>query len=139
MAGVDRLGTGVGIACALHCLLGAIVPSMLVAVGAGVLLSEAAEWSLIGTAVIVATVAAPLGFRRHRSPWIVAAFALAVALLLAGRLLEDSGMFGTVAAILGGIAVASAHFANLRASSDGKRDDKPSGAGRGSDATRAGA
>lgn len=102
-------------ACALHCVIVGLLPGLLAVLGLGALIGAAAEWTLVGTSLALAGVAALVGFRRHQSTTALAMFAVAGGLLLAGRLLESvAGPVGVAVAIAGGVCVAIAHLYNLR-------------------------
>ncbi|MCH9681013.1 MAG: MerC domain-containing protein [Deltaproteobacteria bacterium] len=115
---IDRAGAVASCACAVHCLLCALLPGVLGAVGLGAVLGHEAEWGLTLVAVVFASTALWLGWRRHRSWSVVVALSVGVAGLLLSRLLEEAGgpMVGTALGILAGAVLVVGHVWNLRAS-----------------------
>lgn len=103
-------------ACAVHCLLVAWAPNLLVALGLATMATHEVEWGLTLLAFGFASWALVVGWRRHRSWAIAAAFAAGLAGLLAARWLEETGReAGAAVAIFAGGALAIAHMANARA------------------------
>ncbi|MFK7990521.1 MAG: MerC domain-containing protein [Sandaracinaceae bacterium] len=85
---VDRLGALASSLCAVHCLLVALLPASLAALGLGSLLGHGAEWVFVALSIGFATVALVMGWRRHRSFAIAALLVLGIAGLLVSRGLE---------------------------------------------------
>jgi hypothetical protein len=115
---IDRLGALASTACAVHCVLGAVLPEALGAAGLGAaLLSHEMEWGFTLAAIAFASVALFLGWRRHRSLRVVSTLAAGIAALLLARLLEDSAdqQLGSALSVLAGWTLVVGHFSNLRA------------------------
>jgi|GEM_PF-1215628 len=91
---VDRWGTFTSALCAIHCMVFAFLPGVVSALGLGVLFVPALEWALALLPLLIASVALFLGWRRHRSPAVVAAFVLGGSGLIMSRLLEEMGVEG---------------------------------------------
>lgn len=89
MSGVDKAGALAGTLCAVHCLLVAFMPWILVGLGLKFLISGAAEWASTGLAIVLAGLALVGGFRKHRSPKVAALFAAGVCALLLSRFMEE--------------------------------------------------
>lgn len=113
---IDRAGTVVSAACAVHCGATALAPSLLSALGLGVLLGEEGEWAFTLVAMVLASVGAFLGFRKHRDWAVGAVFAVGLLGLLGSRLLEEAGGHetGTIVGILAASLLITGHVLNLR-------------------------
>lgn len=114
---IDRLGTLASAACAVHCFACALLPSALVALGLGGLLSHGAEWGFTVVAAAVAAGALVIGWPKHRSRLIVSALGVGIAGLLASRLIEEiaSPAVGTAVGIAAGITLIAGHVLGFRA------------------------
>ena len=113
--------------CAIHCALTPLLVGVLPLLGMSFLSEERTEAWLVGAVVVFATGSALWGFRRHRALRAVMAFVGAVGILLLGRWLGDAHPLGIPLTILGGIAIAIAHWISARAcracpSHDGDHD-----------------
>ena len=113
---LDRCGSLASAACATHCFLFAILPSIVSILGIEFLAHEAIEWSLFTLALGLALATAVSGYRSLRSPWLLGGFGVGAAVLLAGRLGEAFELYGGGAAlaIAGGLVLAFSHLASLR-------------------------
>lgn len=109
---LDRVGVLLSGLCAVHCLLGIVLVSML---GFGGELFLAPEIHRVGLAlaVIVGIVTIGLGVRRHGQlgPLLIGAFGIA---LMSAALLAGHGAAEVVLTIAGVALVAVAHIRNLR-------------------------
>lgn len=115
---MDRLGGVASAACAAHCLLLSLAPSLVSMLGIELLANELFEWGFFALAVGFALAAALIGYRVHRTGWILAGFGVGLLVLLAGRLGEALALYegGGVIAVIGGALLASCHVASLRRS-----------------------
>lgn len=114
---IDRLGTFASGACAVHCVLSAILPEALAAVGLGALLGHEFEWGFTFAALVLAAVALILGWRKHHSRPVVALLGGGIVALVLARLLEDAGeMVCASLSILAGALLVIGHLSNIRAS-----------------------
>lgn len=111
---VDRLGTGIGIACAVHCLVTPLALGVLPFVGLGWLGDEKTELCFVGAAVLTAIIGGLWGLKQHRAVRVVATFAAAVALVLAGLWLGHESILGRAMTIGGGLTIAITHWFNAR-------------------------
>jgi hypothetical protein len=130
---VDRAGTFIAAACALHCailpiILGTI-PSMSLALlswkdprhnsAMWLLRLSAWEGAVVASALVFASLSIGVGFARHRRP--AAMLLLVLAAVLFGLAIQSSLAAWPWAhagfAVLGGIALAGAHGLNLRMTS----------------------
>ena len=115
---VDRFGIIASVACALHCVATALIPTALAMLGASALLEHEAEWVFTLIAVSAASLALLLGWRRRG--WSGASWGLAVGIagLLGARFLEDAGGhghgLGVALSVLSGAALVTGHVLNLR-------------------------
>lgn len=114
---LDRLGVGISLGCAVHCLatgLLSLVPSLLPSETLGPWL-ERLEWPFfLGAAIVGVSSLAP-AYRRHGEGRPLALFGVGMALLLGSRLVHGPAELGvTVSAVL---TIATAHLFNLRACS----------------------
>lgn len=115
---LDRVGIGVSLACAVHCVLAALLaaaPAFAATAAPG--LGEGFEWletALLWIALGVGTVAlVPAYLREHRRAWPLVLFVVGLGLVAAVRALEMESLeiAGTVSGV---VLIASAHFLNLR-------------------------
>ncbi len=130
----DRVGAGLSLSCALHCLilplLLALVPSLRVAVAevtepsgwlAWLLWSHEVEWVVALTVIGFAGIVLLRGWLRHRQPnpliWYAAG---AIVLLLAASEVIEMGAYHGIQLALGGALIAMAHWRNLRATASCK-------------------
>lgn len=88
---VDHVGLVASGLCAAHCALSALLPVALGTLGLGALFGHEAEWVFTLVAVVFASAALVLGWRRHRSVLAASLLALGIAGLLASRGLEMRG------------------------------------------------
>ena len=111
---MDRLGGLASATCALHCLLMAFAPALVPLLGLSMLRGEAFEWGFFAFAIGFAVLAGGLGYRVHRTWWVLAGFGAGIAVLVAGRLGEALALFegGAVLSILGGVVLVGTHAAS---------------------------
>lgn len=108
----DRLGAGLGIACAVHCLAMPLLIGVLPFLGLSWLASQTAETWFVSALVMTALIGVLWGMKRHGSVRVIATFAAAVALVGAGQALHEEGQIGHILTILGSFAIAGAHLLN---------------------------
>ncbi len=111
---MSRLGAGLSVACAIHCALTPLLVGVLPLVGLSFLAEERTEQWAVGAVVVFAVGSALWGFHRHRALRAVMAFAGAVGVLLMGRWLGDAHPLGIPLTIMGGVAIAGAHWLSAR-------------------------
>jgi hypothetical protein len=114
---VDRWGALASATCAVHCVLSAFLPQALAAVGLGILLGHEAEWGLTLVALVFASAALYLGYRKHRSARVAATLGAGIVALLLARFLEESlaEPVGIGLSVLAGLTLVLGHFSNIRA------------------------
>jgi hypothetical protein len=126
----DRLGIGVSMTCAVHCILSSLV-ALAPALGLGGVsgpgmfgVGTAMEWLelplLLGALVIGLWALVPPYLRDHRKPLAVRLFLVGIGLIFSSRLVVgplETSPLETGLTVVGVIFVASAHVANLRAHS----------------------
>ncbi|UJR82770.1 MerC domain-containing protein [Sandaracinus amylolyticus] len=120
---LDRIGIGVSLACAVHCVLAALLaaaPAFAATAAPG--LGEGLEWletALLWIALGVGAFAlVPAYLREHRSAWPLVLFVVGLGLVAMVRAVESHSL--ELAGTVSGVAlIASAHFVNLRASHRG--------------------
>ena len=88
LALVDRLGAFASTACALHCVVCALLPATFATLGLGFLVSHETEWLLTGLAVSFAVCALFFGWRRHRNMRVIGLLSIGMIGLLAARNIE---------------------------------------------------
>lgn len=126
----DRLGIGVSMTCAVHCVLSSMVAlaptfgiSALGVTGPGAFgIGTAMEWLelplLLGALGIGLWALVPGYLRDHKKPLAVRLFVVGIGLIFASRLVVgplETSPLETGLTVVGVIFVASAHIANLRA------------------------
>ena len=79
---VDRVGATCSTLCAVHCAATAAIPGALAAMGLDALTGHEFEWGFTIVAILFATMALVLGWRRHRRLWIGVVFGVGIAGLL---------------------------------------------------------
>lgn len=115
---LDRWGAFTSAACALHCLVFALLPGLISALGLGIVFVPAVEWSLVLTALVIASSALFLGWRRHRSVGVLLAFLVGASGLILSRAFEEFGVegFALPIGVIGAAALVFGHFLNARRS-----------------------
>ncbi len=120
---LDRLGIGVSLACAVHCMAAALLAAApAFAAGAAPHLGERLEWlegALLWMALGVGIAALLPAARDHRNFWPIGLFTMGMGVLGFARLLDAPGA-ETVGTVSGVALVATAHVLNLRAHAHGK-------------------
>ena len=114
----DRFGATASFLCAIHCALLPFVIAVLPALGLAVLADHAIERAFVTFACTLATVMLLLGYRKHRRANALLLLLPALALLLAGVLVdfEQSAVTHAWLVTTGGSLLALAHLVNLRLS-----------------------
>lgn len=114
----DRFGATASFLCAIHCALLPFVIAVLPALGLAVLADHAIERAFVTFACSLATVMLLLGYRKHRRANALLLLLPALALLLAGVLVdfEQSAVTHAWLVTTGGSLLALAHLVNLRLS-----------------------
>ena len=114
---VDRVGVVSSTVCAVHCASTAVAPSLIAALGLSVLVGPAFEWGFTLLAIVLATSALVIGWRRHQTLSVALVLGAGIVGLLLGRLLEamDFHGVGTVLSIVAGLALIVGHLSGIRA------------------------
>lgn len=112
--GWDGLGQFASGACALHCALCALAPSLFTVLGMDLMLDHEAEWAFTILAIVFASGALVAGWMKHRAPRVAGLFILGIGLLLASRFLEEFGghELGTFVGVVAGILLVVSHWKN---------------------------
>ena len=108
----DRAGIVLSGLCAVHCVLGILIVSVL-GLGGGALLAPQIHEIGLALAVAVGTIALGAGFARHGRPAPLALGAIGLSLMAMGLLVQH-GLGEAVLTICGVSLVAAAHVWNLR-------------------------
>ncbi|MCH2111179.1 MAG: MerC domain-containing protein [Polyangiaceae bacterium] len=113
---VDRWGAITSATCAVHCLVFALLPGLISALGLGLFFTPALEWTLLVLALFMASLALFMGWRRHASVGVVVTFCLGGIALLLGRVFEEMGVEGYAlpVGVLGAMLLISGHILNAR-------------------------
>ena len=111
---LDKAGVTASFLCAIHCAMMPFIITMLPLVGLGFLSSEPVEWGLLACSAVLGTLSLCVGFREHRRRRVFGLLGIALALLVAGRILHDFhlGWVGPLLMVLGGFTMMGAHFLN---------------------------
>ncbi len=116
---LDRVGAGASLACAIHCVALPFVVTALPFLGLGFLASNPFELGMICFTVSLATVSFCWGSRLH-GEWRTLLFVLSALLLfLIGH--EVEGQLHWIVMGIGGLALASGHFLNMKLCSSCKQ------------------
>ena len=107
----DRVGAGLSMICALHCLVSPLVIGLASAIGVGLLFSEFVEGILIVSALGLASFTYLLGIRMHRQ-WLLMVVLTAAMLPMLGGLLWYHGTVETVLVVTGSLLLVGGHFWN---------------------------
>ena len=111
---LDRAGATASFLCAVHCALMPLVVALLPLLGLSFLASEPVEWALLAASATLGSLSLCLGFRKHRKRRVFMVLALALALLVAGRIFHEHhfGAWGPILMVLGGFSMMGAHLLN---------------------------
>ena len=117
-ATVDKAGAVCSTVCAVHCAATAALPGVVAALGLGAMVAPALEWGFTVVAILLATTALVLGWRRHRLLWVSAILVAGIAGLATGRLLETAHVHGAGMALSigAGLTLAVGHIISIRVS-----------------------
>jgi hypothetical protein len=114
---LDRIGAALGFACAVHCMVVPLLVGVLPALGLGFIADHTFDLTIVVIASVFAVFAARSGWRANGDRRVLGAFAAAVAMLFLGLALGEESLAGRIPSIAGGVLLALAHLANLRANS----------------------
>jgi len=121
---IDRLGALASTACSVHCVLMAVLPEAIGALGSGTaLFGYELEWGVTLAALSFAALALGLGWRKHRSLRVVSLLGAGIGALLLARLLEDgvSESVGLTLSVVAGLTLVVGHGSNICASRRAQR------------------
>lgn len=116
---IDRIGATGSFLCAIHCLAAPLVLALIPTLGAAAWFGDRVEIGFVLFVSVVGLLSTLSSWRRHRRHHIPATMVLGIAVLWAGILvprLHHQLIWHVLAMGTGGLLVASAHLANLRAS-----------------------
>lgn len=111
---LDRLGSCLSAACAVHCSLKPLLFILPSVAWLDVLVSQQFEGVMLTVGVLLASGSVAWGYARHRSGTILVSLAVAVVVILAGRLIGSHGWVQRSLVIPGGVLLALTHWLNLR-------------------------
>ena len=113
---LDRAGATASFLCAIHCALMPLVVTLLPLLGLSFLASEPVEWGLLAASATLGSSSLCLGFRKHRKRRVFMVLAIALAILVAGRVFHEHrvGLWGPILMVIGGLTMMSAHLLNHR-------------------------
>ena len=113
---LDRSGSAVSTLCAFHCACMPTVVALVPAAWLGSLADESTEVGLLVMAALLGLAGLSLGYRVHRSPWVVLTIFTGFGLIALGRLAEgaDREAIGAAGLVAGGLTVAGAHLLSHR-------------------------
>lgn len=109
---LDRAGVLLSTLCAVHCVSGLVLVTLL-GVGGGVLLNPRIHEIGLALAVVIGGLGLGMGAMRHRRPAVLAAGCAGLALMALGLVVPDGPVEAGVT-ILGVTLLASAHLRNMR-------------------------
>lgn len=111
---LHRLGVGLSVVCALHCLAMPLFVGVLPTLGLSFLAGESTETWLIGATVLLSVIGALWGFRRHRKRLALGTIVSAATLVVLGRWLGERHPLGLPLTVLGAFAIAAGHLWSAR-------------------------
>ena len=88
---VDKFGMLASSMCAVHCLLTAFLPGILLILGLDFLMTSKTEWIFSLFAVALAGLALWTGYKKHNSKLIALTFIIGMTGILASRFIEEAG------------------------------------------------
>lgn len=114
----DRVGMVGSVLCALHCALLPFVIAALPALGVGALPWVDIDQAFTVFATVLGITTLSYGYRRHRAfrAWLMLIPGLALVWIGSFTSLHDHSAAHIVVMVTGGLAIAAAHFVNLRLS-----------------------
>jgi hypothetical protein len=110
-ARIDRVGTGVSLVCARHCLTLPVLVSVRPLAGAEVLLGGSLEVLFIAASVALATGSLCWGFQRHRRWQVFIVLSAALSMIAVGRFLA-SEPYELMFVVMGAVVLAGGHLLN---------------------------
>lgn len=110
--GIDRAGIVLSGLCAVHCVLGIVLVSVL-GLGGGLLLAPEIHRVGLALAILIGATSLGLGYLRHSQPGPLVLGAGGL-VLMAGGLYVSHGPYEAAFTIAGVVLVAAAHVWNLR-------------------------
>ncbi|MBS0225064.1 MAG: MerC domain-containing protein [Proteobacteria bacterium] len=116
---IDRIGATGSFLCAIHCLAAPLVLALIPTLGAAAWFGDRIEIGFVLFVSVVGLLSTLSSWRRHRRHHIPATMVLGIAVLWTGILvprIHHQLTWHVLAMGTGGLLVASAHLANLRAS-----------------------
>ncbi len=87
---LDKLGVLGSSICTIHCFACLFLPTILAALGFSFLLNASVEWSLTIVAVVVASGALVIGYKKHQSKQVAVFFLIGIVGLVTARVIEFS-------------------------------------------------
>ena len=119
----DRVGMVGSMLCAVHCALLPFVIAVLPALGVGALPWIDIDQAFTVFATLLGVTTLSWGYRRHRAfrAWLMLIPGLALVWLGSFTSLHDHSTAHVVVMVAGGLAIAAAHFVNLRLSHHASR------------------
>ena len=108
---VDKLGAGLSLACALHCLATPLLLSLLPFAGLGLLANESVETLLLGISLTLAIGSLCWGFWIHKQLRTFLFLGAAILLIVIGRFFADETL-EVVYVVLGAGLLATGHLLN---------------------------
>ena len=108
----DAMGTGVSIACAIHCAVLPVIITSLPVFGLDIMQNPVFEYGMILLAFLVGIYVLTHGFRKHHRRFLpLVLFSTGILCLLAKEVWPSMHIWLLIPAV---IAIASAHFFNYR-------------------------
>ena len=111
-AGFDRIGVALSAACAVHCVAGLVLVTLL-GLSGGFLLNPRIHEVGLALAIVIGGIGLGLGVLRHRRAGVAALGGLGLALMALGLVVSD-GPFEAIVTICGVGLLGLAHMRNLR-------------------------
>jgi len=121
----EKVGIGLSVLCAIHCLMMPLLVGVLPLLGLSFLADEPTEHILSLTVVVFALGSCLWGFKKHRELRILMSFVAGISIFTLGFLLEKTTAMGKWISVLGVILIVGSHYFSVKLSRNCHDKEKP--------------